>query len=198
MYLEELQIFYIAQLFRLLAVGLCLGTSTIAMTFYFYVVAQGKTEPAQNRMMHVVYTVLRVGMVLAMVTEATCFMYNYHIDNFVYWTDNPELLMRLTIFSVIVVNAFAMQYRRITMWLGPVFAGGSWYGYFFFSVWIETESTYPVLFVGYLMWLTIVFAIVTTLRLVLTRKQKHRIGDGSDAVARQAEVSSQSEVSHGQ
>lgn len=191
MYLEELQIFYLAQLFRYFSVGLCLGTSTIAMTFYFYVVAQGQTEPAQNRMMHVVYTVLRVGMVFAIVSEVAGFMYYYHIDNFIYWTDNPELLMRLTIFAIIVLNAYAMQHRRITMWLGPAFAGGSWYAYFFFSVWIETESTYPTLFVGYLMWLMLVFAFVTSLRLVLTRHQKRRIGDGAVSISNKSGVSSQ-------
>lgn len=182
MYFEELQIFYMSQLFRSLTVGLVLGTSTIALTFYLYVVAQGKTDPAQNKMMHIVYTVLRVGMVLVLLSEITCFMYNYHIDNFIYWTDNPELLMRLTIYAIIVVNAFAMQFRKITMWLGPVIAAGSWYAYFFFSTWIETESTYPTLLVGYVIWLAIVFVIVNGLRLYFTRNQKHRIGDGSDEI----------------
>ena len=182
MYIEELQYFYLAQIFRHLTVGLVLGTSTIALTFYLYVVAQGKTEPAQNKMMHVVYTVLRVGMVLVLVSELTCFMYNYHVDNFVYWTDNPELLMRLTIYAIIVINAFAMQFRKITMWLGPVIAAGSWYAYFFFSTWVETESTYPTLFVGYLIWLAIAFVIINGLRLYFTRNQKNRIGDGSDEI----------------
>ena len=182
MYIEELQYFYLAQIFRHLTVGLVLGTSTIALTFYLYVVAQGKTEPAQNKMMHIVYTVLRVGMVLVLVSELTCFMYNYHVDNFVYWTDNPELLMRLTIYAIIVINAFAMQFRKITMWLGPVIAAGSWYAYFFFSTWVETESTYPTLFVGYLIWLAIAFVIINGLRLYFTRNQKNRIGDGSDEI----------------
>jgi len=182
MYVDELQYFYLAQIFRDLTVGLVLGTSTIALTFYLYVVAQGKTDPAQNKMMHIVYTVLRVGMVLVLISELTCFMYNYHVDNFVYWTDNPELLMRLTIYAIIVVNAFAMQFRKITMWLGPVIAAGSWYAYFFFSTWIETESTYPTLFVGYLIWLAVAFVIINGLRLYFTRNQNHRIGDGSDSI----------------
>lgn len=90
--------------------------------------------------------------------------------------------MRLTIYSIIVVNAFAMQFRKITMWLGPVIAAGSWYAYFFFSIWIETESTYPVLFMGYLIWLSIAFLIINGIRLLLTRNQNNRIGDGSDEV----------------
>jgi hypothetical protein len=180
--MNEIELYYLSNLIRTYAVGLCLGVSTIAMTNYFYMVSKGHTEVAENNMMHIVYTVLRVGMVLALLTEISTFMYYYHVDNFIYWTDNPELLMRATIFSVIVVNAFAMQRRKITMWLGPVFAGGSWYAYFFFSVWIETESTYNILFIGYVAWLSVMFVFLGGLRLYLTRDQLHRMGDGSDAV----------------
>ena len=181
MYVTELSWLYAADLARYLAVGLCLGTSTVVMTMYFYLVAKGNTETAEKRVMQILYRILRVGMVLALITEGTNLIYHYHADNFIYWTDNPELLMRLTIFAVIIVNAFAMQYHKISMWLGPVFAGGSWYAYFFFSVWIETETTYPVLFAGYLIWLGVVFVILALLRLYLTRNQNSRLGDGAYA-----------------
>ena len=177
--MNELELLYLQQLFRVWTVGLCLGVSTIAMTFYFYVVNKGFTTREENRMMHIVYTILRIGMVLACVSEVTTFIYHYHINNFIYWTDNPELLMRLTIFCVIMINAFAMQYRKITMWLGPVFAGGSWYAYFFFSVWIETESTYFTLLAGYGAWLIFMATLLTILRLFLTRQQSRRLGDGA-------------------
>ena len=180
--MNEIELYYLTNLIRTYAVALCLGVSTIAMTNYFCMVAKGSTKPAENGMMHIVYTVLRIGMVLAVLTEITTLMYYYHVDNFIYWTDNPELLIRATIFSVIVVNAFAMQHRKITMWLGPVFAGGSWYAYFFFSVWIETESTYSLLLAGYIAWLGFMFVFLGVLRLYLTRGQRHRIGDGSDSI----------------
>ncbi len=182
--MNEIELYYLTNLIRTYAVGLCLGVSTIAMTNYFYMVAKGGTETAENRMMHIVYTILRIGMVLAVVTEVTTLIYYYHVDNFVYWTDNPEFLMRITIFSVIVANAFAMQNRKISMWLGPVFAGGSWYAYFFFSVWIETESTYSTLLVGYMGWLAFMFVFLGALRLYLTRNQEQRIGDGASVSAK--------------
>jgi len=179
MYVTELSWLYSAQLIRYLAVGLCLGTSTCVMTLYFYLVAKGHTEDAEKKIMHVLYTILRVGMCLALFTEFTNFVYYYHVDNFIYWTDNPELLVRLTIFAVICANALAMQFGKISMWFGPALAGGSWYAYFFFSVWIETESEYGSLFAGYLVWLAIVFVFLAGLRLFLTRNQNMRIGDGA-------------------
>lgn len=179
----EIEIYFLAQLFRTYTVGLCLGVSTIAMTFYFYVVAKGQTEKSQNVMMHIVYTVLRLGMVLVMTSELTMIAYHYYTNAFIYWTDNPELFMRLTIFAVIICNALAMEYRKISMWLGPVFAGGSWYAYFFFSVWIETETTYSTLLIGYIAWLTVFGSCLALFRIYLTRKQKSYIGDGSYALA---------------
>lgn len=177
--MQEIEIYFLSQLFRTYTVGLCLGVSTIAMTFYFYVVAQGKTDKSQNVMMHIVYRILRIGMVLVVCSELTVIIYNYYINNFIYWTNNPELFMRLTIFTIIVSNAFAMQYRKISMWLGPIFAGGSWYAYFFFSVWIETESTYLTLLTGYFTWLVAFGSLLTLIRVLLTRKQKSYLGDGA-------------------
>ncbi len=177
MYLSELSWLYASQVLRFFAVGLCLGTSTIVMVMYYRLVSIGKTDPIERNIMHLLYKILRVGMVLAVITEGTCFLYAFHVDNFIYWTNNPELLMRWTIFTVIVLNAFAMQYHKITMWLGPVFAGGSWYAYFFLSVWIETESTYGQILSGYLIWLGVVFCLLFVLRKHLTRQQK----SGSDA-----------------
>lgn len=168
--MTELELFYLSQLFRIYTVGLCLGVSTLVLTFYYFVVAKGHTDPAEKRLLHVAYNVLRIGMVLVVTTEFTTFIYNYHVHNFIYWTDNPELLIRLTIFSVIVLNALLMQYHKISMWLGPVFAGGSWYAYFFFAVWIETESTYSTLLTGYLGWLCVFGLFLAALRLLLTRK----------------------------
>lgn len=167
--MTEIELHFLTQLFRTYSVGLCLGVSTIAMTFYFYVLSKGTTLPQENRMMHIVYTVLRIGMALAVLSELALFSYNLHVHNFIYWTDNPELLMRITAFSVIVLNAVAMQKRWISMWIGPVLAGGSWYCYFFFSIWIETESTYFVLLAGYAAWLLCLGIALALLRLYLAR-----------------------------
>lgn len=92
-------------------------------------------------------------------SEFSTLMYNYHVHNFIYWTDNPELLM---------------QYHTISMWLGPVFARGSLYAYFFFAVWIDTESTYSTLLIGYLGWLSVFGLFLSLLRTRLTGKSTTR------------------------
>lgn len=187
--MNEIALYYLTSLIGTYSVGLCLGVSSIAMVNYFYMVSKGATEPSENRMMNIVYSVLRIGMALIIISEIIKLVYYYHVDNYIYWMDNPEFLMRITIFSVIVVNAFAMQHRKISMWFGPVFAGGSWYAFFFFSVWIETESTYSTLFMGYVGWLCFVFCLLGAIRLYLTRNQTNRIGDGASVSANAPMVS---------
>ena len=174
MYLSELSWLYSEQLIRFFAVGLCLGTSTVVMVMYYWLVSKGTTDPSERNIMHILYRILRVGMGLAIFTECSSLLYHFHVDNYIYWMDNPELLVRLTIFVVIVLNALAMQFNKISMWLGPVIAGGSWYAYFFFSVWIETESAYGVLVSGYLVFLAVVFVVLSVLRLYLTRHHETR------------------------
>ncbi len=164
-------------LFHQYAVGLSVGASTFAMVFYYYVVSQGETHPEQRKMMHIVYFILRIGMMLIVLSEFVIFQYNYQVNNYLYWTANPEVLMRLTIFSVIVINAVLMHKRLISMWIGPALAGGSWYAFFFMSVfvdirWVEFGYDYPTLLLGYLSWLVIVATFLFFLRLYLTRNHE--------------------------
>lgn len=165
---------FLVNLIHQYAVGLSVGASTFAMVFYYYSLAQGGLDEAQRKLVHIVYFVLRIGMLLIVVAEFAKFQYNIQINNYLYWMANPEVYMRLTIFSVIVVNAILMHKRLISMWLGPIFAGGSWYAFFFFSVfvdirWVDTGYSYLTLFTGYLLWLALVGVFLTALRVYLTR-----------------------------
>lgn len=178
--MPEFDIFSMVTLFRTYAVGLCLGCSTMVLTFYFFLVSKGSTEPAEGRMLHITFTVLRVGMALALLSELSALYYHYSQGNASYWAAGSFLSIRLTIYSVIVINAIAMQKRLVSMWLGPVFAGGSWYAYFFFSVWPQYSSSYATLLSYYLTWLFLFGGLLTVLRLYLTRNQQSRLGDGAD------------------
>jgi hypothetical protein len=157
------------------AIGLSVGASTFAMVFYYYVLARGETHPEHRKLMHIVYFVLRIGMLLIVISEFAKFAYSYQTNNYLYWMHNPEVFMRWLIFSIIVLNAILMHKRLISMWIGPVLAGGSWYALFFFSVfvdirWVDTGYDFIHLLVGYLLWLLVVFAVLGLLRLYLTRR----------------------------
>lgn len=161
-------------LFHQFAVGLSVGASTFAMIFYYYVVAQGNTHPEQRKFMHIVYFVLRIGMMLIILSEFAMFQYNYQVNNYLYWMNNPEILIKATIFAVIIVNAVLMHKHMISMWFGPALAGGSWYAFLFFSVfvdirWVDTGYDYSSLLMGYIAWLAVVTVALAGLRVYLTR-----------------------------
>lgn len=167
-------------LFHQYAVGLSLGASTFAMVFYYYLLAQGQSTAEQHKMQHVVYFILRIGMTLIVISEFVLFEYNYQVNNYLYWMANPEVLIRATIFSVIVINAVLMHKRMISMWIGPVLAGGSWYAFFFFSVfvdirWVDLGYDYTTLLMGYMMWLVVVGVLLAMLRIYLTRNLQAKL-----------------------
>ena len=170
--MSEIELSLLTQLFRVYSIGLCIGAASIAMVFYFYVVAKGNTAQSQNIMMHIVYTILHVGMVLIACSELTEMLYNNHMGNTGYWANNPELFIRLTIFGVILGNAYAMEYKGMDIWLGLIVAGGSWYAYFFLSTLGETNETYFTLLASYASWLMIFGLGIALLKTLLTHKQK--------------------------
>ncbi|MEJ2423805.1 MAG: hypothetical protein P8101_04995 [Candidatus Thiodiazotropha sp.] len=177
-----MELLFWVNLYHQLGVGLCVGSSTHAMVFYHVVLAQGYTSWDQHRFLHIVYRLLRIGMAIAISSELLMFVYSVQVNNYLYWTHNPEVLMRLTLLGVILVNAILMQTRRISMWIAPAIAGGSWYAYFFFSVfvdirWVDTGWGYAHLLAGYGVWLTIVAAVVIGLRLYLTRHHARAPGN---------------------
>lgn len=170
--MSEIEFSLLTQLFRVYSIGLCLGAASIVMVFYFYFVAKGNTVESQNIMMHIVYTILHVGMVLIACSELTEMLYNHHIGNMAYWTNNPELLIRLTIFAVILANAYAMEYKGMNIWFGLIFAGGSWSAYFFFSRLGKANDSYFTLLGNYVSWLILFAMGLALLRFLLSRKHK--------------------------
>ena len=175
--MSEIELSLLTQLFRVYSIGLCIGAASISMVFYFYVVAKGNTAQSKNIMMHIVYTILHVGMILIACSELTEMLYNNHMGNAEYWTNNPELFIRLTIFGVILGNAYAMEYKGMDIWFGLIVAGGSWYAYFAFSTLGETNETYFTLLVSYISWLIIFGMGIALIKALLTRKQKIYLGD---------------------
>jgi len=164
-------------------IGLCLGVSTIILTFYFYIVAWGHIEKPALKMMQIVVKVLRIGMVLIVIAELATLLYHFQSGLASYWLDNPSLYARLTIFTIIVVNAAAMQTKKISMWVGPVLAGGSWYSYFFINAWPHISANYFAVMCSYLVWLAVFGALLTGLRIYLTPRPQHQLAENSAAAS---------------
>lgn len=107
------------------AISLGMGASTLAILNFFVAIADGKIEGDERKMMGVVYSLLRVAMVLILLTTILL----------VLLTSAGTGMSSLSAFTVaqmlnIVVlfsNAFLMTKRVMPSSIGPALQAGSWY-----------------------------------------------------------------------
>lgn len=104
------------------AISLGMGASTLAIIIFFVAIADGTIDPAERKMMGVVYVILRVAMVLILVT----FLLLLGVQ---YLSGNPVILnlAQLTLIAVLFGNAILMTKRIMPSTVGPAIQAGTWY-----------------------------------------------------------------------
>lgn len=156
-------------LMRELGLTLAVASSTYALIFFYKATADGTVDATERSFMHTVYFVLRIGLLLLIGAEALgVFLYEMYGSSAEYFY-TPVFYGRVTLLSVIVANAFLMQWRIMPMWLGPALAGGSWYAYFLLNtipLYVYSYGELFRLYVGFLI-LAVLFHHVMVL---LTRR----------------------------
>ncbi len=118
-------LFILVAIIQSIAIALGVGSSTLAITNFFVAIADGKIEPAERKMMGVVYIVLRVAMVLILLTTTTLTLSGYY-----QFTENAIAPYGVAFFILILVlyaNAVLMTLRIMPSTLGPSLQAGSWY-----------------------------------------------------------------------
>jgi hypothetical protein len=136
----------------LLTIGqtLGVGASTFALLFYIMATQDGVIDSSEKRFMRAVYVVLRIGMVII----ATALVLKYLAGT----ATTPIYLMQLTLLGIITLNAFLMSKRLISMRIGPVLAGGSWYSLFLISTLPLNNVSLGKIFIGYCIFLVFFYA----------------------------------------
>jgi hypothetical protein len=108
-----------------MAISLGVGSSTLAIINFFVAIADGKIDPQERAMMGIVYTVLRVAMVLILLTALVLTGINYSIAGLAYF--NPFVLAVWTVIGVLYLNAFLMTKHVMPSNIGPGLQAASWY-----------------------------------------------------------------------
>ena len=106
------------------AIGITLGvgSSIFALTFFIRVFQDGLVDASEKRLMHTVYTVLRIGMIT---------LYAALIGYTLLGAFSLSLLLKWILLIAITLNAVLMTKRLMPMRFGPILAGGSWFSLFF-------------------------------------------------------------------
>ena len=108
-----------------MSVSLGVGGSTLAIINFFVALSDGKIDKCERRMMGIVYTVLRIAMLLILLTTGLLTIFQYAIYGPTYFT--PFVIGFWLLISVLFINALLMTLRVIPSSFGPALQAASWY-----------------------------------------------------------------------
>ena len=103
------------------------GGATIAEFQITRALRDKKVSNDERELMHVNYTMIRVGMAVLLVSVIAMFW--YHLDkgnNFILTSE--KLWIKDIMFAAIFINAIALHKRLIPLWLGASISFTSWWG----------------------------------------------------------------------
>ncbi len=108
-----------------MAISLGVGGSTLAIVNFFVAIADGKIDENERRMMGVVYTVLRVAMVIILVT--TIIIGGYAVASVGIGSLSAFLFATWTLVAVLYTNAILMTKKIMPSTVGPALQAATWY-----------------------------------------------------------------------
>jgi len=123
-------------------VGTVLGVGGATMAEIFYLKAMrddGKIDEKEGGFLKVVYSVLRWGMVL-LVLSGFGFLILYRIQGVEERLYNPRLWAKLVLTLIIVINALLLQTRKISFPWGSAISLTSWYAALVLGLWRGLEA----------------------------------------------------------
>jgi hypothetical protein len=112
-------------LIKQMAVGLGVGSSTIAIANFFVAIHDGKIEQQERRMMQVTYVVLRVAMLLILASSLT--LLAIQLSSIGLEALTPSILAEVIILFVLYTNATLMTLKVMPSTVGPALQAASWY-----------------------------------------------------------------------
>lgn len=124
---------------HLIGAALGVGGATFIEIFLTKSLMDGVIEPMESSFLKVVYRVVRVGLVFSLFTGFG-FVILYIANGQEFKLYNPVLWAKLTVISIIAVNAILLQMHKISLWLGSAFSFISWYAALIIGVFL-TNST---------------------------------------------------------
>lgn len=118
-------IFVLAAILQQIAISLGVGCSTVAIINFFVAIADGTIDPKERAMMGIVYTVLRVAMLVILLT--TVLLAVLHMVN----TDLPYItpftMALWTLILVLFGNSLLMTKHIMPSNFGPAIQASTWY-----------------------------------------------------------------------
>lgn len=157
------------QILHQMGITFGVGASTFALTFFINALSDGEIDPSEKRFLHIVYVVLRIGMVLITLSLLSFGAIVLFSGGTISALSSPLYLAELTLIGIIILNAILMTVHKMPMKIGPVLAGGSWYSLFFVTTLPLAGFTYPTLLLWYGAFVVLFFIVFTLVKNYFTR-----------------------------
>ncbi len=123
-----LTIYSVVEALSGISIALGVGSSTYAILFYFMAMRNPALRDAGKPYQKIVYTVLRVAMILILLTElAKIGFYMYLGAGVAELLASGALVLVWTIVAVLFINAILMTLHKMPMMFGPAIQATSWY-----------------------------------------------------------------------
>ncbi len=124
---------------HLIGAALGVGGATFVEIFLTKSLMDGVIDPTESSFLKITYRVVRIGLVLSLFTGFG-FVVLYIAEGQSFKLYNPVLWAKLTVVSIIAVNAILLQMHKISLWLGSALSFVSWYGALIIGVFLTNAT----------------------------------------------------------
>lgn len=141
-------------------IGTILGTggATVAEVQINRALKDGTVTPDERALLHANYWLIRVGMATILVSVIGMFWYHLSQGNQFILT-SQKLWIKDVMFLMIILNAVALQFRWVPLWLGAGISFTSWWG----ATLLGLAGRLPFDFVTYLCGYVVAILVVSGL-----------------------------------
>lgn len=158
-----------------ISISLGVGVSTVTLISFLYAIKDGVIDHKERSLLGLMYTVLRVAMVLILIT-VIALLYLESKDTSSVGL-NPATVMQIILVIALFVNAVLMTVRIMPSQIGPAIQAGTWYTLGFMSALLSVglvPETVGGALLGYFMTVTAIIIMVNGVRLYLTRDLRQK------------------------
>jgi hypothetical protein len=139
------------------------GGATFAEILYIRASRDGKIDEEESATLRVTYTVLRIGLVLAVVSGFG-FLLLYRFEGLEERLLSPKLWAKMSIILILLFNAILLSARKIPMWIGSPVSLASWYGALIIGSFGRMPYTYFQIMLVYFVAVIIIGFIIHKIR----------------------------------
>lgn len=111
---------------HLLGTILGVGGATFIEIFLVKALKDGKVDPMEGEFLKITYTVVRIGLVLAILSGFGFLLY-YQLHGQTFKLYNPVLWAKLSMVLIIAFNAILLQSHKISLYWGSALSFVTWY-----------------------------------------------------------------------